>query len=504
MTIKALNIVYSYPVKWSLTKLLSDFIQNFFDAIGPENFSKNFKHTYLDNTLRLISHEAFSIEWLYFFGASTKRNQNISYAGKFGEGFKVASLIAHRDYNLEISMESLNWKLTVTKTAGKIENKDVMFLAYDITERSNTNETILTLKGIKENDYKDFIELLKDFYYKGNSILGECIFKNSKIGLYKSKEREQSFGRIYINYLSRKTIKIPLIICHNHFAISRDDRDRDTVYESEIKQIIVDVVESLPIKKCIVTLEYLEKYWSCNFSENKIGFAYKFLIEKLVHEISEDRNAVEYFKKKYKAKYIAKFYGYGQNDSLIVKAWYRHQNKSSSKKIIVPKSFYWLGIQRIYDVCLKHGGLNTTRKPSNEEYKYLSILTEIVNKFFNELVSYSNLPDCEIITNNESPVHGLAHCQEIKGKTNKKYNLKVVSNIYTIKLKFNLFSNTTFAQALTTYLHELLHQYGGDASKQFNKALFFMNSIILSNLSNFEEYETRWKTITNQQKPIAI
>jgi hypothetical protein len=51
LEIKQLNLVYSYPVSWDATKVFRDFIQNFYDAIGYENFDRDFMYEYNDETL---------------------------------------------------------------------------------------------------------------------------------------------------------------------------------------------------------------------------------------------------------------------------------------------------------------------------------------------------------------------------------------------------------------------------------------------------------------------
>ncbi|MEA5010036.1 hypothetical protein [Clostridium tyrobutyricum] len=37
-----LNLITTYPVKWNMYKILRDFIQNFYDSIPNEQFSKRF------------------------------------------------------------------------------------------------------------------------------------------------------------------------------------------------------------------------------------------------------------------------------------------------------------------------------------------------------------------------------------------------------------------------------------------------------------------------------
>jgi hypothetical protein len=55
-------------------------------------------------------------DWLIPIGASTKREGGGSYAGYFGEGFKIASLCAIRDHGWNIEIRSRDWELMVGTT----------------------------------------------------------------------------------------------------------------------------------------------------------------------------------------------------------------------------------------------------------------------------------------------------------------------------------------------------------------------------------------------------
>lgn len=97
--IEKLNLVMSYPVKWTVFAVMRDYVQNFYDAVGPDRFGKDFSYIYNaeTKTLKMQADRDFSMDWLTCIGASSKRNLPMQ-VGKFGEGFKIASLIAYRDY----------------------------------------------------------------------------------------------------------------------------------------------------------------------------------------------------------------------------------------------------------------------------------------------------------------------------------------------------------------------------------------------------------------------
>ncbi|MCM1235953.1 MAG: hypothetical protein NC489_38170 [Ruminococcus flavefaciens] len=41
-----LNLVMTYPVRWSVEHIMQDYVQNFYDALGAENFARDFVYLY--------------------------------------------------------------------------------------------------------------------------------------------------------------------------------------------------------------------------------------------------------------------------------------------------------------------------------------------------------------------------------------------------------------------------------------------------------------------------
>lgn len=44
--IEKLNLVMSYPVKWTIFAVMRDYVQNFYDAVGADRFGKDFSYIY--------------------------------------------------------------------------------------------------------------------------------------------------------------------------------------------------------------------------------------------------------------------------------------------------------------------------------------------------------------------------------------------------------------------------------------------------------------------------
>ncbi len=99
---------------------MRDLLQNFYDAVGAGQWHNRFSHR-LDGDMLVMkaADTGFSYDWLVRIGASTKRDSDGKYAGYFGEGFKIASLCALRDYGWKIEMASRDWELEVV--TGEVE-----------------------------------------------------------------------------------------------------------------------------------------------------------------------------------------------------------------------------------------------------------------------------------------------------------------------------------------------------------------------------------------------
>ena len=78
-----LGIAMDYRVKWSIHRIIRDFIQNFYDSIGYERLADEFQYEWdiveKDKTLhirmRTLGH-SFSYEWLTYIGGSTKTGKS--------------------------------------------------------------------------------------------------------------------------------------------------------------------------------------------------------------------------------------------------------------------------------------------------------------------------------------------------------------------------------------------------------------------------------------------
>ena len=58
-----------------------------------------------------------------------------------------------------------------------------------------------------------------------------------------------------------------------------------------------------------------------------------------------------------------------------------------------------------------------------------------------------------------------------------------------------LFAPDQFSEAVAVYMHELMHQFGGDGSEAFRKMITLMALQMLREAKQLEEYEKEWKAV---------
>ena len=70
------------------------------------------------------------------------------------------------------------------------------------------------------------------------------------------------------------------------------------------------------------------------------------------------------------------------------------------------------------------------------------------------------------------------------------YVRNTVGEVY---LKKSILKKEMFYDALSTYVHELCHMFGGDSSNNFSQALTFAMEILLANSDVVNSYKEKWE-----------
>ena len=494
-----LSIVMTYPVKWTVYQIVNNFIQNFYDALGNSEFCKSFHVEYTDGTLMMSADKGFAKEWLYYMGASSKRGTDEFSAGGFGEGFKIAALTSFRDYGLDIEMEARDWKLHVTQTQAAIDGHPVRFLAYEVSSRPFCEASVLYLRNTPMEFYEKSMDIIHNFYYDGNPLFGRLIAKGNDYAIYEAVERPGKkgvSGYLFASCEMRNSwYDVPLVFCNHRYHPSEDDRDRLFFSLSDTKWCILEIVEQLDAARSMELLGYLKKKWSGAF-QAKYTFDWTTVITRLVENICKNKAVRDQFMKEYSEKLIirdTRRLTYDKDKRIMAYEWFSHSSLHEKYHLVHP-AFRPLGIQTICELCQKMDGFTAERSPDLKEKKYIEILRMTAEKVLKDLVCQDIWPDCKILVNKKAPVEGYTKITKYKGKKNI-YGMRAAASARYVYLQAYLFADGVFKKAFVVYAHELLHQFGGDNTLQFHRALVIMNRKILENRAVLKEAEERWEHV---------
>lgn len=496
---RKLNLVMSYPIKWELYTVMNNFVQNFYDAIDSAKFMDHFEYKFVDNTIILKSDVGFSKEWLYFMGTSTKRDKERKYAGRFGEGFKIASLVAYRDFGLGIQMESRDWKLVVKEAEDEIDGVKVKVLAYEIEDRPYEETAILTLTNAKEEHFERIRAEVNHFYHEGNTRFGRLIAKGKDYAIYEAVKvlREKRIGgALFVNYQKRDELDLPLIVCNHNFEVSADDRDRSSLDIRDSNCAIRAVFRMVSPEEALELLEICKPRWKNTYGTDWERRNWYGMIEILIDKIAGDIHTKRKFEEKYQNKLVIMGYlnwskSYKKKMALL---WFRQSEYYKTTRV-VSNLFAKFEVPSIGALCEKHNGFDEEVAPDEVQRKYIKILETIAKTFFADLICYEQLPECRILLNKEAPILGKARCTKEEKRIENKYGKLVKTRISNIYVQEYILKRDMFAEALSVYLHELLHQFGGDCSRQFKDTLVEMNRIMMTNIHEINAYICDWRAI---------
>lgn len=510
MNVIPLNIVMTYPVCWNKYRVLRDFVQNFYDAVGYSEWKKEFHYSYDKNRLCMwIENETFSYEWLLHIGASTKTSNNGHYAGFFGEGFKMASLCAIRDLKWDVQMMSDNWSLRVTSMIQTIENSIVKMLAYEIEQKEKEKISKLVLENISSDDYELFCTVLNSFYYPENTMMGKVLWENEECAVYLRSQNAidsklpstkgfSKKGAVFCAFQMLGTNPFNLVVCYHRYR--NNDRERNTLYEFDVIKIFEKVCYYIDAECAMVMLEKMRRYWN---SRKKTLFdinSWSNVINNLVWKIAGSQNTKETFVKKYNNLLcVKKIYSVGEkNKRSQARTWLLQQDKHY---ILVKGVFSDLGYPTLEEECEKQGGFVL-----EEDVKYdlqndcFQVLENLCKDIFEKFFLLEEYPERKIITNMRAVYHGMAVVH--KKRNNKEYNnigLQIRYEVGKIYLKKSIFCLEGYYDAVSTYIHEMCHMFGGDSSNNFSLALTWSMGLMLQNQAKISKYENDWKSIFDSQ-----
>lgn len=497
----SVNIVMTYPVHWSRYQILRDFVQNFYDAVGYNDWRSRFRYTYSDSTLSMwVEDISFNYEWLLHIGASSKTGHPNDFAGFFGEGFKIASLCAFRDMGWTIQMMSDNWHITVTSVTQRIDDTPVQMLAYDLSAREQDTETKLILSGLTANDYDLFLTVLDSFFSPDNPIMGKplwlakegAVFLRSRDPINENLPSTHDFGRkgaVFCGYQMLGTNPFGLVICLHRYR--KEDRERNSLYSFDVIHVFEEISGYVDPECAFQMLEKMRRYWN-SYPQRKYDIhSWSTAINILIRKVASSPEVRAAFVARYENLLCLRRLSTvsERNRRWQAQAWLDQQSK---KYTLVKDTFQLLGYPLLEEECERNGGFVNDDSVNALQEQCFIILEEICRTAFSGFFLLVYFPERKIITNTRAVYHGMAVTYRKRHPLMNSKGLKIRSDIGKIYLKASIFTAEGYYDGLSTYLHELCHMFGGDASSSFSLALTYVTEILMENQEIIQSGKNKW------------
>ena len=500
------NIVMSYPVKWGKYQVIRDFVQNFYDSVGYNDWHQKFSYTYENEKLLMwVDGITFSYEWLLHIGASTKTANSKAYAGYFGEGFKIASLCAKRDFEWGVNMNSANWRIEVEFVERQIEDQSVKMMAYRLHSTDYEEKSLLTLSNFSSNDYRMFLNILESFYFPENKMFGKKIWSDINGAVYFRSKTEiapelpvvPEYGRkgvVFAGYQMLGTNPFGLAVCLHRYE--KTDRERRALYAFDIVDIFTKISYHIDARGAMEMLIAMRRYWNSVLNRKRWIKSWSRVIDNLVYQIGKSEEVTNEFRKKYPNLLHLKRIDTTseRNRRRQARSWLSHQ---CGKYTLVRESFSVLGYPTLEEECQKHGGLVEKEEILNTlENQCFEVLEEVCRELFLHFFAIDNImPKRRIIINDNAIYHGMAIVYRRKKSVMNYEGIAIKYDIQNIYLKKKLFSQDKYFDSLATYIHEMCHMFGGDSSQAFSLGLTKAMEILMLNQQVVEKGRVRWQEL---------
>lgn len=485
-----LNIVMTYPVHWNKYQVLRDFVQNFYDSVGYREWKEKFHYFYDNNKLSMwVDGISFSYEWLLHIGASTKTSNSNDFAGYFGEGFKIAALCGYRDFGWEIQMMSDDWNLVVTSLEHSIENTTVEMLSYGIRRKAKEERSCLILEHILPHEYETFCVVLESFYYPENEIMSTEIFANKDCAVYLRSSQTinpllpvtRDYGRkgaVFCGYQMLGTNPFNLVVCLHKYK--KEDRERRGLYAFEVIDVFEEVCRFVDSKCAMIILEKMRRYWN-SYPQKHIDInSWSGVVDRLIYKISESQEISQFFVQKHNNLLcLPRLHSvYEKNQRGQARAWLSQQRK---KYLLVKGTFARLGYPTIEQECERNGGFISDEEVNSLQKQAFDVLEKLCKRIFSGFFILDQWPVPKKISNPRAAYHGMAVVYKKKNSIINNKGIKIRYDVGKIYLKQETLEQKSYYDALSTYIHELCHMFGGDASESFGLALTYAMEILMKN-----------------------
>jgi hypothetical protein len=123
------------------------------------------------------------------------------------------------------------------------------------------------------------------------------------------------------------------------------------------------------------------------------------------------------------------------------------------------------------------------------------VLEDVCKKVFSGFFAFDTIPERKIINNSHAVYHGMAVTYKKKNPMLNSKGVRIRYDIGKLYLKSEIFTAGGYYDGLSTYIHEMCHSFGGDASASFSQALTFATELLMENHEVVVNGKYRWNQI---------
>ncbi len=403
-------------------------------------------------------------------------------------------------------MASGNWHLNVIQIDKTIDDTTVKMLAYEVKEKKAVSEeSVLELSNVDEYSYKLFQEVLLGFFHPHNALFGKKIWENRYAAIYeRSKSKYPSSlpvtseygtsGLIYCGYQLMGTHPFGCVLClHNY---KKEDRERSALYTFQVIDVVASIAYQTNAIGAMFLLEKMRRYWN-SYPTRKIDIhTWSYVVDTLIEVVAADRTVATKFRKKYPN--ILCLYPvrtiHDRNQRSQARSWLSEQ---FDKYILAKGTFEKLGYASLEQVCAAHNGFvrdDEVTEPKDKQY--FKILKDVVQKIYENFFLQDKWPEYKLITNERAVYNGMAVVYKRKERKLNLSGLYIRYDIGALYLKTTLLAKDRYHSALSTFIHELCHMFGGEASASFAQGLTYAMEILLEHTEEIEAGKKQWESVS--------
>ena len=481
----SVQLVSTYPVYWTVYAVLRDFLQNFFDAAGPEKFASSVSIERSDgHSLIDMEGPGFAMEWLVHLGASTKTGAPAgSSAGYFGEGFKIAALCAVRDHRWTVSMGSRDWSAEVVLAPERIDGTPVRVLAYDLQHANPfPGRTWLRVGGTSEGQHAMLQASVTDsFLFDGNRLLGNHISSNSYVQVWERSAaplpadlpcriQPKDDGILFLGHQALATMPIPFVVSLPRYR--HDKRDRPALYDFQMMSALADAAGWMAPLAAARLLDAVRQHWTDPLSRDYKPGAWSRVVAALVRRVASERKVTEQWREAHPDLLTLAPLPRGsvaeRNRRAAARAW---ASSRLSNAMLVQTIFSELGYPTLERACEIADGFPKPISPNPTTLRRAELLEGFVKNQLQALFFEVEPPQVTIMDTSKAGWRGLAVTFP---ETTMRWSFtgrRIRFRVTRIVMPHEDLSSDAPHQALATYVHERCHIYGPDASAGFSAAL---------------------------------